>query len=240
MATQTQLDPNRWKALAVLGIAYLMVVLDVSIVNVALPDRSRAKFAGDSDLQWVISGYGLTFGGLLLLGGRSGTCSAGERSSWPGWRSSRSSRCSVASPRARHADRLPRPPGSSRGDPLAVGLLDHVGDVPGGRRAEQGARHPRGDRRLGGRDRRPARRRAHGVRRLGVDLLRQRADRYRALFLVPRSCARAERGRTTALRRARGRHRDGEPHAPRLALTGPPTSGGSRPRPSASSLLGRS
>jgi EmrB/QacA subfamily drug resistance transporter len=65
-------DPRRWKALAVLGIAYLMVVLDVSIVNVALPSiQNDLKFTPE-DLQWVVSGYALTFGGFLLLGGRMG------------------------------------------------------------------------------------------------------------------------------------------------------------------------
>jgi EmrB/QacA subfamily drug resistance transporter len=65
-------DPRRWKALAVLGVAYLMVVLDISIVNVALPSiESDLNFAPE-DLQWVVSGYALTFGGLLLLGGRLG------------------------------------------------------------------------------------------------------------------------------------------------------------------------
>jgi EmrB/QacA subfamily drug resistance transporter len=65
-------DPNRWKALAVLGVAYLMVVLDVSVVNVALPSIQTDLGFSESGLQWVISGYALTFGGLLLLGGRSG------------------------------------------------------------------------------------------------------------------------------------------------------------------------
>jgi EmrB/QacA subfamily drug resistance transporter len=65
-------DPMRWKALAVLGVAYLMVVLDVSIVNVALPSiQTELNFAPE-DLQWVVSGYALTFGGFLLLGGRVG------------------------------------------------------------------------------------------------------------------------------------------------------------------------
>jgi EmrB/QacA subfamily drug resistance transporter len=66
-------DPNRWKALAVLGIAYLMVVLDVAIVNVALPSIQKdLHFSSASSLQWVVSAYALTFGGLLLLGGRLG------------------------------------------------------------------------------------------------------------------------------------------------------------------------
>jgi EmrB/QacA subfamily drug resistance transporter len=66
------LDPNRWKALAVLGIAYLMVVLDVAIVNVALPSIQRSLHFSIGGLQWVVSGYALTFGGFLLLGGRAG------------------------------------------------------------------------------------------------------------------------------------------------------------------------
>ena len=66
------LDPNRWKALAVLGVAYLMVVLDVSIVNVALPSIQTDLGFSPEDLQWVVSGYALTFGGFLLLGGRMG------------------------------------------------------------------------------------------------------------------------------------------------------------------------
>jgi EmrB/QacA subfamily drug resistance transporter len=70
--TETMVDPRRWKALAVLGVAYLMVVLDVSIVNVALPSIQLDLGFTTEDLQWVVSGYALTFGGFLLLGGRVG------------------------------------------------------------------------------------------------------------------------------------------------------------------------
>jgi EmrB/QacA subfamily drug resistance transporter len=72
MATTATPDPRRWKALAVLGVAYLMVVLDISIVNVALPSIETDLDFAPEDLQWVVSGYALTFGGLLLLGGRLG------------------------------------------------------------------------------------------------------------------------------------------------------------------------
>jgi EmrB/QacA subfamily drug resistance transporter len=65
-------DPQRWKALAVLGVAYLMVVLDISIVNVALPSIQEDLDFSENGLQWVVSGYALTFGGFLLLGGRAG------------------------------------------------------------------------------------------------------------------------------------------------------------------------
>ena len=72
MAIETAPDPKRWKALAVLGVAYLMVVLDVSIVNVALPSIQEELDFTTENLQWVVSGYALTFGGFLLLGGRMG------------------------------------------------------------------------------------------------------------------------------------------------------------------------
>jgi EmrB/QacA subfamily drug resistance transporter len=65
-------DPRRWRALAVLAVAYLMVVLDVSVVNVALPSIQKSLDFSTSGLEWVVSGYALTFGGFLLLGGRSG------------------------------------------------------------------------------------------------------------------------------------------------------------------------
>ena len=65
-------EHNKWKALAVLGVAYLMVVLDVSIVNVALNAIQTDLDFSQSSLQWIVSGYALTFGGFLLLGGRMG------------------------------------------------------------------------------------------------------------------------------------------------------------------------
>jgi EmrB/QacA subfamily drug resistance transporter len=65
-------DPKRWRALAVLSVAYLMVVLDVSIVNVALPSIQKELHFSTGALEWVVSGYALTFGGFLLLGGRLG------------------------------------------------------------------------------------------------------------------------------------------------------------------------
>jgi EmrB/QacA subfamily drug resistance transporter len=65
-------DPRRWKALSVTLVAGFMVLLDVSIVNVALPSLRSGLHAGDSDVQWVLSGYALTFGLLLVPAGRLG------------------------------------------------------------------------------------------------------------------------------------------------------------------------
>jgi EmrB/QacA subfamily drug resistance transporter len=63
-------DPRRWLALGVIGIAQLMVILDASIVTIALPSAQRDLGITDADRQWVITAYTLAFGGLLLLGGR--------------------------------------------------------------------------------------------------------------------------------------------------------------------------
>lgn len=62
---------NKWVLLALLVIAQFMVVLDVSIVNVALPSMAKALHFAANNLQWVITAYTLTFGGFLLLGGRA-------------------------------------------------------------------------------------------------------------------------------------------------------------------------
>jgi EmrB/QacA subfamily drug resistance transporter len=64
-------DPKRWWALALLCCAFFMVILDVSIVNVALPSIQRELHFSQGNLQWVLSAYALTFGGFLLLGGRA-------------------------------------------------------------------------------------------------------------------------------------------------------------------------
>ena len=62
---------NKWVILALLALAQFMVILDVAIVNVALPTISKKLNFAPNDLQWVITAYTLTFGGFLLLGGRA-------------------------------------------------------------------------------------------------------------------------------------------------------------------------
>jgi EmrB/QacA subfamily drug resistance transporter len=66
-----QYEARRWLGLAVLCTAFFMVILDVAIVNVALPSIQADLDFSAKDLQWVVSAYALTFGGLLLLGGRA-------------------------------------------------------------------------------------------------------------------------------------------------------------------------
>ena len=71
MAATAGPDPRRWKALALVCAAFFMTVLDVSIVNVALPSIGTALHFSRESLQWVITAYAITFGGFLLLGGRA-------------------------------------------------------------------------------------------------------------------------------------------------------------------------
>ena len=63
-------DPKRWAALAVIAVAQLMVVLDASIVTIALPSAQKSLHISTDNRQWMVTAYTLAFGGLLLLGGR--------------------------------------------------------------------------------------------------------------------------------------------------------------------------
>lgn len=63
-------DSNRWKALVFIALAQLMVVLDATIVNIALPSAQQDLGISDGNRQWVVTAYALAFGGLLLFGGR--------------------------------------------------------------------------------------------------------------------------------------------------------------------------
>src|SRR5881409_1577467 len=64
-------NPHRWRILAVVATAFFMTILDVSIVNVALPSIGRGLHFSRDNLQWVITAYAISFGGFLLLGGRA-------------------------------------------------------------------------------------------------------------------------------------------------------------------------
>ena len=62
---------HRWRAFAVLAVSFFMTIADLAIVNVALPTIGLKLHMPESSLQWVVTGYALTFGGFLLLGGRA-------------------------------------------------------------------------------------------------------------------------------------------------------------------------
>jgi EmrB/QacA subfamily drug resistance transporter len=68
--TEPEPNPRRWLILAVVGAAFFMTILDVAIVNVAIPSIQKDLNIGESTVQWVITAYAITFGGFLLLGGR--------------------------------------------------------------------------------------------------------------------------------------------------------------------------
>src|ERR1700741_2862345 len=73
MSDATSVDgarDRRWLILGVIGLAQLMVVLDLTIMNIALPSAQRALHFTTVDRQWVVTAYALAFGSLLLLGGR--------------------------------------------------------------------------------------------------------------------------------------------------------------------------
>ena len=74
--------PKRWRALAVTQLAGFMGLLDVSIVNVALPSIQRSLGASVAQVQWVVSGYALSFGLVLVAGGRLGDA-LGRRRRFP-------------------------------------------------------------------------------------------------------------------------------------------------------------
>jgi MFS family permease len=70
-ATSSNSAPDRrWLSLGVIGLAQLMVILDLTVMNIALPSAQRALHFTTADRQWVVTAYTLAFGSLLLLGGR--------------------------------------------------------------------------------------------------------------------------------------------------------------------------
>jgi EmrB/QacA subfamily drug resistance transporter len=70
--THSPAEPNRWAVLALLGVAQLMVVLDSTIVNIALPSAQKDLGFSTESRQWVVTAYALAFGSLLLVGGKLG------------------------------------------------------------------------------------------------------------------------------------------------------------------------
>jgi EmrB/QacA subfamily drug resistance transporter len=71
MNPQSQAPAHHWRAFAVLAVSYFMTIVDLTIVNVALPTIGRELHFSETNLQWVVTAYALTFGGFLLLGGRA-------------------------------------------------------------------------------------------------------------------------------------------------------------------------
>jgi MFS family permease len=140
-AAEARPDRRRWFALALVVAAQFMVVLDVAIVNVALPSIKTDLGFSQESLQWVITAYAILFGGTLLLGGRMSDLLGRRRLFMAGL-----VLFTAALARERAgvvgglADHVPRHPGARRGAALAGGAVDPDDDVPGGTRAEPRAR----------------------------------------------------------------------------------------------------
>ena len=166
---------TRWLALIVLCLGDLMIVLDVTIVGVALPSIREDLGFSEESLAWVVNAYLLTFGGFLLLGGRLGDI-VGHRRMFLAGISLFTARVGRLRPRE-HAGapgRRARGAGRRRRDRLRRRALAHhhaVHRAGGAREGDGRLRVRRLRRRL---DRRAARRRPHRRARLALDLPRQR------------------------------------------------------------------
>ncbi len=177
---QREFESRRWKALALLCVAQFVVVLDASIVNVALPTiGADLGFAGDN-LSWVINAYVLTFGGFLLLGGRLADLLGRRRVFMAGliiFALASLAGGFAETDAALIAARAVQGLGAAILSPAALSIVTTT--FRGRLRAQQGAGRMGRGRRLRRRRGRAARRRADRVRRLGVGAVGQRADRHR-------------------------------------------------------------
>ena len=173
-------DRNRWAALYVLCAGMLMIVLDATIVNVALPSIQDDLGFSPSNLAWVVNAYLIAFGGLLLLAGRLGDLIGQRRVFLIGLAifTVASMLCAVAQTQEMLiAARFVQGVGGALTSAVILGMI--VTMFPRAARAGEGARRLR-VRRLRGRVDRPAgRRRAHRRHLLALDLLHQPADRRR-------------------------------------------------------------
>ncbi len=210
----TSTDRSRWLALVVLCVGMLMVILDQTIVNVALPSIQADLGFSAAGLAWVVNGYLIAFGGLLLLAGRLGDLIGRRQVFLTGLLvfSVASLLCGLAeSPGMLIAARFVQGVGGALASAVILGMIVTMFPAPG--EQAQRDRHLQ-LRRLRGRVDRPAARR-HPDRsaRLALDLLRQRPDRHRGVRgrTAPdhaRARPRAERRRRPPGRRARHRRAD--------------------------------
>ena len=118
----------RWWILAVLGIAQLMVILDNTIVNIALPTAQHDLGFSNADRQWIVTAYSLAFGSLLLLGGRIGDIIGRKRALIIGLVGfAVASAIGGAAVELPHAGHRPDRPGCLRrpAGPLGAGPVDH-------------------------------------------------------------------------------------------------------------------
>ena len=134
---------HRWRAFAVLAVAFFMTIVDLTIVNVALPTIGRELHFSEANLQWVVTAYGITFGGFLLLGGRAADLLGRRRIFMVGLGGlhRRVARLRAGRRPTAFLIAMRGAAGPRRGDRVAGGALDRDEHVRRGRRAQQGARH---------------------------------------------------------------------------------------------------
>ena len=208
MTTAAEYQDRRWQALALLCMAQFVVVLDASIVNVALPSIGEGLGFSQDNLPWVVNAYVLTFGGFLLLGGRMADLLGRRRVFMAGPGRGRGRLAGGGLRRHRGpADRGPRRAGPGSGDHLALRALDRHHPVHRRRRAQQGAGRLGRGRRLGRRRRRAARRHPHRRPRLGVGAVGERArGDHRPAPVAAADPREPRRGPGAQLRRRRRGH----------------------------------
>ena len=209
---------NPWLVLVLVCMAQFMVILDATIVNVALPSIQADLKMSETDLQWIVNAYTLTFGGFLLLGGRAGDLAGRKKVFLIGLVIfTVASLLNGLAPSSGGAHPLPRPAGARRRPHRPCRPLDHHGDLLRGRRADEGDGRVGGDRgrRRSGRAR--ARRHPRRGALVAVDLLREHPGRDRG---VRRGAAQragvARRARAQELRHRRRGHRHGGPDRARV------------------------
>ena len=173
-------DRNRWLALVVLCVGMLMIVLDATIVNVALPSIQDDLDFSQSNLAWVVNGYLITFGGLLLLAGRLGDLIGRRRIFLVGLAVfvAASMLCAVAQSQAMLIGaRLLQGAGGALTSAVILGMIVTMFPEPREQAKAIGVySFVASARRL---DRTARRRRDHRGDQLALDLLRQPPDRHR-------------------------------------------------------------
>ena len=198
---------HRWLALIVLCMGDLMIVLDTTIVNVALPSIKDSLGFSEASLAWVVNAYMLTFGGFMLLGGRLGDLFGHRRLFVAGIGALHRRLAGVRHGRvAGDARRRARRAGPRRRDRRGRGAVADHDALHRAGRAREGDGRDRLRRRGRRQRRRHARRRAHRRARVALDLPRQRArrDRRRRRELAVLPGGRVAGASQPARRRRRG------------------------------------
>ena len=192
---------NPWLVLVLVCMAQFMVILDATIVNVALPSIQEDLEMSDADLQWVVNAYTLIFGGFLLLGGRAGDLIGRKRIFLVGVVVfTVASLLNGLAPTSEALIVFRGLQGLGAALDRARRTVDHHDDVRGGRRAHEGDGRVGGDRGRRRRRRSRARRRPHDDLLVAVDLLRQRPGRDRGVHRC--RCGSSPSRRTSARTRA--------------------------------------